>query len=107
VAIDAAIGVQDLGRVVALFVEPLGKGQDVAGAKFNAIAASLASLFQYVNDTPGNIDNLRIQRQAPEFHGSLSFYKDMFTVRTVHLPHDGKHFKSVFKMQRCLRETLP
>jgi hypothetical protein len=67
-AIDTSIRVQDLGRVVSLFVELLGENQDIAGTKFDTITASLASLNEDVNDAPGDIDHFRIQRFTPKFH---------------------------------------
>jgi hypothetical protein len=79
VAIDAAVGVQNLGGMISLIVIARGEGQDIAGAKFNAITTALASLFEDVNDAPGDIDNPCIQRYAPEIHGCLSFCTEVFT----------------------------
>jgi hypothetical protein len=55
-AIDTIFRLFDLGRMIALFIELGGKLKDSFGAELYAIAASLASILEDVNFSPGNLD---------------------------------------------------
>jgi hypothetical protein len=74
VTVDASLGVQHLGGMISFFIILRGEGQDIAGAKLNAITASLASFDEDVNDAPSDIDHRCIQRYAPEIHGGVILF---------------------------------
>jgi hypothetical protein len=38
-------------------------------AEFDAVTTSLASIFQDIHNTRGNLNFFRIERNPPEFHG--------------------------------------
>jgi len=68
-AIDAIIRFLNGGGVVALGVEPGGKFENVPGAVFNTIPASLAPIFDDIDNTGGNLNFFRIKRNPPKYHG--------------------------------------
>jgi hypothetical protein len=55
-AVDASVRLEEFGRVVALFVEALGKGQNVPGTEFDTVATSLAPVFDDMDNSFGNLD---------------------------------------------------
>jgi len=56
-AIDAIIRFLNGGGVVALGVEPGGKFENVPRAVFNTISASLAAIFDDIDNTGGNLNS--------------------------------------------------
>jgi len=69
--IDASFGLAHLRRVISLFIKTAGNGEDAAWAKFDAVAAPLATILYNVNDPLGNVDRVRIKRHPPELHFCL------------------------------------
>jgi len=67
-AIHAIIRFFNGRRVVALGVELGGKLEDVPGAVFNTIPASLAPIFDDIYNTGGNLNFFRIKRNPPKYH---------------------------------------
>jgi hypothetical protein len=63
------------GGVVTLGVELGGKFEDVPGAEFNTISASLAPIFQDVYNTGGNLNFFRIKRNPPKYHRTFSQFR--------------------------------
>ena len=68
-AIDAIIRFLNGGGVVALGVELGGKCEDLPGAVFNTIPASLTPIFDDIYNTGGNLNFFRIKRNPPKYHG--------------------------------------
>jgi len=66
--VQAPVGFHDHGRMVAFFVEFLGKTQHFPGAEFNAVPAALAAIFNDMDLAPDNIDLARVQGLPPVFH---------------------------------------
>lgn len=71
--VQTLAGFDDHRRMVAFFVEFLGKTQHFPGAEFNAVTAALAAIVDDMNLPPDNIDIARIQRLSPVFHNN-AFY---------------------------------
>jgi hypothetical protein len=68
-AVHAIIRFLNGRRVVALGVELGGKFEDIPGAVFNTIPASLAAIFDDIYNTRRNLNFFRIKRNPPKYHG--------------------------------------
>jgi hypothetical protein len=54
--------------MVAFLIEAGGEFQDLPGAKFDAIAATLASILNDINNPLGDLNPVRIQWYPPQLH---------------------------------------
>ena len=67
-AVHAIIRSFDGRRVVTLGVELGGKFEDVPGAEFNTIPATLTPIFKDMYNTGGDLNFFRIKRNPPKYH---------------------------------------
>ncbi len=70
-AIGAFIGLGDIRGMIPFYIESRGKLENPRGAEFNTVPASLATIFNDVNDPSCNLYFIRVKRNSPEFHCSI------------------------------------
>ncbi len=71
-AIRAFIGLDDIRGMIPLHIESRGKFENPRGAEFNTVSASLATIFNDMNDPLRDLYLIRIKRNPPEFHCPIS-----------------------------------
>jgi hypothetical protein len=57
--------------MAAFLIEAAGEGEDAPGVELDAVSATFATLNDDVDNPFADLDRLRIQRRAPEFHVPL------------------------------------
>jgi hypothetical protein len=58
--------------MIPLGVEALGGFQNISWAIFDTVSATLASVFNDMDNSPGDNDLFGIEGDAPKFHSSTS-----------------------------------
>jgi hypothetical protein len=80
--IDTLIRLDRFGRVVAFAVKTVGKGKNITGAILNTVTTPFTPIINDMNSSLGNLNNIRVKRNTPEFH-SLVLYPGSINYNTA------------------------